>query len=85
MAMGADERTKMKDLLKRLREAKEPLKGNLAVFTDEQGKLLYAGFISEWPKIISTDIEWGAVKEMDTTEPPFAGKRVKFYTMITGH
>jgi hypothetical protein len=57
----------------------------MAVFSDDQGKILYAGIISEWPKFISTDIEWGSVQELDTTQPPFAGKKIKFYTMITGH
>ena len=85
MTMKLDERLQMQALLKRLLEAKEPLPGNMAVFTDEQEKILYAGIISEWPMIISTDAEWGAVKEMDTTKPPFVGKTVKFYTMLTGH
>jgi len=85
MTMKLDERLKIQKLLARFLEADKPLPGNMAVFSDDQGKILYAGIISVWPKFISTDIEWGSVQELDTTQPPFAGKKVKFYTMITGH
>lgn len=85
MTMNRSERSKMEKLLERFVESNEPKQGNMAVFSDEQGTILYAGIIADWPTIISTDIEWGAVKEMDTTKPPFTGKTVRFFSPFTGN
>ena len=85
MAMNRDERLKMQKLLERFVESNEPTKANMAVFSDQQGKLLYAGLITEWPMIVSTDAEWGEVREMDATKEPFAGKSIKFYSPFSGN
>jgi hypothetical protein len=80
MTMNPNERSKVQQMISRFKESDEPLPANMAVFRDEQGKMLYAGLISKWPLIIAADIEWGEVREMDATKPPFAGKNVKFYS-----
>jgi hypothetical protein len=85
MVMNRDERLKMQQLLDRILESNTPTQGNIAVFLDEQDTLLYSGMISEWPMIIAVDVEWGEVKEMDATKAPFAGKKVKLYTMLVGN
>ena len=61
MTMNRDARLKLRKLLERFVESNEPTKANTAVFSDEQGTVLYAGIITEWPMIISTHAEWGEV------------------------
>ena len=85
MAMNRDERLKFTKLLERMQESDSPTMANTAVFYDEQDTILYAGIISEWPMIITTDIEWGKVEEKDATKEPFAGKKVKFFSPFVGN
>jgi hypothetical protein len=80
MIMNRDVRLRFKKLLEKMHESDSPTMGNTAVFLDEQGTILYAGTISEWPMIKSTDIEWGKIGERDATKEPFAGKKVKFFS-----
>ena len=85
MVMSRDERFRFKKLMTKLQESDSPTAGNTAVFSDEQGTLLYAGIITNWPTIISVDVEWGVVKEMDATKEPFAGKKVRFFSPFVGN
>jgi hypothetical protein len=86
MTMGRAERLKMQQVLKeRFVESNKPTMANTAVFYDQQDNILYAGIITEWPMIISTDIEWGKVMELDASKEPFAGKTVKFFSPFTGN
>ena len=85
MAMGREEQAQLRKLIKRFVESSEPTEGHLATFWENEGVPVYAGIISKWPMIASTDREWGSVQELDAIKPPFAGKVVKFYSMITGN
>jgi hypothetical protein len=85
MVMNRDERLRFKKLLEIMQESDSPTMGNTAVFLDEQGTILYAGIISEWPMLVSVDIEWGKVEERDATKEPFAGKKVKFFSPFVGN
>jgi hypothetical protein len=58
---------------------------NMAVFYNENDTMLYAGIIEEWPMIIAADIEWGMVDRKDATKPPFARKKVKFFSPFPGN
>jgi hypothetical protein len=62
MVMSLDERFRFKNLMTKLQESDSPTAGNTAVFSDDQGTLLYAGIITDWPTVISVDVEWGVVK-----------------------
>jgi hypothetical protein len=35
--------------------------------------------------IVSTDVDWGEVREMDATKEPFAGKTVRFFSPFKGN
>jgi hypothetical protein len=85
MTMNRDERLNLRKVLERSVESNKPMTANIAVFSDEQGQPLYAGIITEWPMIVSTDIEWGEVREMDATKEPFAGKSVRFFSPFKGN
>lgn len=82
MAMNADERRQIKEMLDRdFIEVSKSEQGNMAVFYDDHGTMLYSGIISDWPTMVAVDIEWGFVKGMDTSkEKYFAGKKVKFFS-----
>jgi hypothetical protein len=80
MTMNLNERQQVKTLLRAFDETGEPLPGNMAVFYDQSDVMVYAGIIEDWPFIIATDIEWGKVERKDTSQEPFAGKKVKFFS-----
>ena len=81
MAMNKNERLQIADLLRQgFTESRKSDAGNMAVFYDAHNMMVYAGIIQEWPLIIATDIEWGKVEVKDTTQEPFAGKTVKFFS-----
>ncbi len=80
MAMNRDGRLELQKVLGRCMESNTPTKANIAVFSNEKGKILYAGFITEWPMVISTDAEWGEVREIDATKEPFAGGQILLAT-----
>jgi hypothetical protein len=83
VALDSDEQLKVKQLLdSRFFESASPSIGNVAIFYDEQDTMTYAGIIENWPIIITTDIEWGRVEEKDATQEPFAGKKVKFFSLL---
>ncbi len=86
MSMGRKERIQTQAMLQqRYVESNKPTQANMAVFYDEQDHIVYAGIVTDWPMIISTDIEWGKVMELDATKEPFAGKTVKFFSPFTGN
>jgi len=72
-------------LAERFVESNAPTQANTAVFYDAQDNIVYAGIITTWPMIITTDIEWGKVMELDSSKEPFAGKKVKFFSPFTGN
>jgi len=45
MAMNRDGRLELQKVLGRCMESNTPTKANIAVFSNEKGKILYAGFI----------------------------------------
>ena len=83
--MDSDELRKIKQTIKNFQDSDTPTKANMAVFYDEDDTMLYAGIREEWPMIIATDIEWGMVDRRDATQPPFAGKKVKFFSPFPGN
>ena len=85
MTMNRDERLNLRKVLERSVESNKPTTANIVVFSDEQGQPLYAGIITEWPMIVSTDVEWGEVREMDATKGPFTGKSVRFFSPFKGN
>lgn len=89
MVMTNSERRTVQAMLdKTFIESDQPTMANLAVFYDENDRMLYSGIIKEWPIIIAVDQEWGEVKEMDTTKEPFTEKkvrRVRFFSPFKGN
>jgi hypothetical protein len=81
MAMNIDAQLELQKVLDRCIESNAPTKANIVVFSNEKGKIVYAGLITDWPMVISSDAEWGEVREMDATNEPFAGKTVKFFSL----
>jgi hypothetical protein len=82
MAMNADERRQIKAMLERdFIEVSKSDPANMAIFYDDNDKMMYSGIIEKWPVIVAVDIEWGKVKQMDTSkEPYFTGKKVRFFS-----
>jgi hypothetical protein len=52
MAMNRDAQMALQTVLDRCIESNTPTKANIVVFSNEKGKLLYAGLITDWPLVI---------------------------------
>lgn len=80
--MTLDRRIRFKKLLSHCSEATEPSKGDFAVFLNDRGELNYTGIITEWPMIVTADIELGEAKELDATKAPFADKTIRYFSIV---
>lgn len=64
MAMNADERRRIKEMLdKDFIEVSKSEPANMAIFYNDKDEMLYSGIIQNWPVIIAVDIEWDEVKQ----------------------
>lgn len=80
--MTVSKRLRFKRLLSHCTQATEPSKGNFAVFLNDRGEVNYTGIITDWPMVVTTDIELGEAKELDATKAPFADKTIKYFSIV---